>query len=377
MVDTQGYNPYKFGFVGGSDSHNTGVPYRPEQLLRRPRRQRRPDRDPHERLISSAAWMFASENPAGLTGIWAEENTRESLWDAMQRRETFGTSGVRIQVRLFGGWDYGKEPARRCRLGRAKAYDGGTTMGSDLPAAPSGAKAPSFVVWAVKDPASGNLDRVQIVKGWTKHGQSFEKVHDVVWSGDREPAVGTGQVPPIASTVDLKTGTFTNENGATELSTVWTDPDFDPEPARLLLRARPRDPDAALDHGAGRQARRRHSRRGAGNGSGARLELADLVRADDRRNGWPRWGDGRRPRSERRPRPDRGRAEDADRRQGDLGPQQRHRRRAQAPLRQERHGRHPACRRQERRCCRASPATCRGRPTRTSARPTPSPTARS
>ena len=121
--------------------------------------------------------MFAGldvrlENPAGLTGVWAEENTRASLFDAMQRKETFGTSGPHIKLRFFGGWDYSPEIVRQKDWVKA-AYAKGVPMGGDLP--PAKAKAPTFAVWAVKDPTSGNLDRIQIVKGWTESGQSFRE----------------------------------------------------------------------------------------------------------------------------------------------------------------------------------------------------------
>jgi hypothetical protein len=158
--------------------------------------------------------------------VWAEENTREAIFAAMQRRETFSTSGVRIQVRLFGGWDF--QPALLHDKDWVKTgYAKGVTMGADLPAAPQ-AKAPSFVVWAVKDPDSANLDRIQIVKGWSKNGQSFEKIHDVAWSGERQLDPATGKVPAVGNTVNLATATYQNTIGAVELKTVWTDPDFDP-----------------------------------------------------------------------------------------------------------------------------------------------------
>jgi hypothetical protein len=227
MQDAQGYNPYKFGFVSGSDSHNSGAPYRQTNFF-----------GGHgindgtiETRMSGHIFTGADvrwESPAGLSGIWADENTRESLWDAMHRRETFATSGTRIQVRLFGGWDYAEDIFDGDNWVQA-AYAGGTTMGADLPAPSGDGKTPAFVVWAVKDPTAGNLDRIQIIKGWTKDGQSFEKVYDVAWAGDREPNTWTGEVPPIESTVDLDTATYTNEFGATELMTVWTDPDFDPD----------------------------------------------------------------------------------------------------------------------------------------------------
>jgi hypothetical protein len=143
----------------------------------------------------------------------------------MQRKETFAVSGPHIKVRLFGGWEYATDMLADkdwVKTGYAK----GVPMGGDLP--PARAKAPTLMVWAVKDPTSGNLDRIQIVKGWTKSGQSFEKVFDVVWAGERKPAKGTGVVPAIGSTVDVENATYTNTIGAVELKTVWTDPEFDP-----------------------------------------------------------------------------------------------------------------------------------------------------
>jgi hypothetical protein len=165
------------------------------------------------------------ENPAGLSAIWAEENTRASLFDAMQRKETFATSGPHIKLRFFGGWEYSADMIQGkdwVKTGYAK----GVPMGGDLPEPKS--KAPTFVVWAVKDPTSGNLDRIQIVKGWARNGQSFEKIYDVAWAGDRKPDFITGKVPPIGSTVDIANATYTNTIGNVELKSVWTDPDFDP-----------------------------------------------------------------------------------------------------------------------------------------------------
>ncbi|WP_261330762.1 DUF3604 domain-containing protein [Rhizobium leguminosarum] len=224
MMEARGFNPYKTGFVGGSDSHNTGVPYRQDNFYGGHVLN---DGDIKQRM---SGYVFAGldvrlENPAGLTGVWAEENSRESLFDAMQRKETFATSGPHIRVRFFGG------PNETGVVGKQdwvkSAYAGGVPMGGDLP--PLGeAKTPSFVVWAVKDPTSGNLDRIQIVKGWTKHGQSFEKVFDVAWAGNRTPDKFSGVVPPIGSTVDISDATYTNTIGAVELKGEWADPEFDP-----------------------------------------------------------------------------------------------------------------------------------------------------
>jgi len=228
MQDVRGYNPYKFGMAGGSDSHNTGSPYRQDNFY-----------GLHADADGTLERRFAGvliggtmdvrlENPGGLTGVWAEENTRASLWDAMYRKETFGVSGPHIKVRFFGGWGYGKDLLNAADWVK-QSYAGGVAMGADLRPMPSGGKgmAPSFVVWAVKDPSSGNLDRVQVIKGWTKNGQSFEKIFDVAWAGDRRPDRWSGRVPAIQSTVDLEKATYTNSVGAAELKTVWRDPEFD------------------------------------------------------------------------------------------------------------------------------------------------------
>jgi hypothetical protein len=147
----------------------------------------------------------------------------------MYRKETFGVSGPHIKVRFFGGWNY-KSDVLKAKDWVHQSYANGVPMGADLQAMPSGkGVAPTFVVWAVKDPSSANLDRIQVIKGWTKNGQSFEKICDVVWSGsDRKPDKWTGRVPAIKSTVDIQNATYTNDVGSTELSTVWSDPDFDP-----------------------------------------------------------------------------------------------------------------------------------------------------
>ena len=223
MQETRGYNPYKFGVVGASDSHNTAVPYTESNFFGA---HGLTDATPQMRLSGKKT---AGLDPAllatsGLGGVWAEENTREAIFAAMQRKETFGTSGVRIQVRLFGGWEFGHEELRHrdwVKIG----YEKGVPMGGDLPALRG--KAPTFMVWAVKDPEDANLDRIQIIKGWTKHGQIFEKVYDVAWSGERKHDPATGQLSPVGNTVDIQQATYTNTIGAVELKTVWTDPEFD------------------------------------------------------------------------------------------------------------------------------------------------------
>src|SRR5438094_4479397 len=225
LQDTKGFNPYKFGFGAASDSHNTAVPYRQDNFFGG---HSFTDGTIETRMSGNLVGGFfdaRTESTSGLTGVWAEENTRASIFDAMARKETFGVSGPHIKVRMFGGGEYDAgmmANADWVKTGYAK----GVPMGGDLP--PAKAKAPTFAVWAVKDPTSGNLDRGQVIKGWTKSGQSFEKVYDVVWAGDRKADRWTGMVPPIGSTVDIEKATYTNTIGAVELKTVWTDPEFDP-----------------------------------------------------------------------------------------------------------------------------------------------------
>jgi len=224
MQDVRGYNPYKFGMAGGSDSHNTGSPYRQDNFYGG---HAEIDGTVDRRMAGVLAFGTLDvryENPGGLTGVWAEENTRESIWDAMYRKETFGVSGPHIKVRFFGGWGYNKDIFKASDWVH-QSYANGVPMGADLP--PLKGTAPTFVVWAVKDPTSGNLDRIQVIKGWTKNGQSFEKIFDVAWAGDRKPDKWSGRVPAIQSTVDLEKATYTNDVGSVELKTVWTDPEFD------------------------------------------------------------------------------------------------------------------------------------------------------
>ncbi len=162
---------------------------------------------------------------SGLAAVWATENTRASITEAFKRRETYGTSGPRIMLRFFGGFDFATGDANARNLAQV-GYDKGVPMGSDLTAAPDG-KALSFLIHAVKDPKHANLDRIQVVKGWVgADGTAQEKVYNVGWSDGR--SLGSdGSLPAVGNTVDLTTGRFTNDIGTPELVTVWTDPDFD------------------------------------------------------------------------------------------------------------------------------------------------------
>jgi len=222
-----GVNPFKFGIVAGADAH-TG--FSDNEEFNYTGVHGNLDKTPKVRL--SGAGTTAGESAVnfgspGATGVWAPENTREAIFDAIQRKETFGTSGPLIRLRFFGGWDYSTKLTSDKKFVE-KAYKGGVAMGGDLPAQPKKAKAPTFAVWALKDPDSGNLDRVQIIKGWYQNGYPQEKIYDVSWSDDRKPDAKTGKLPPVGNTVDVKNASYTNSIGDTQLSAVWTDPDFDP-----------------------------------------------------------------------------------------------------------------------------------------------------
>jgi len=223
-----GVNPYKYGIIGASDFHS-GISATEEgnfpgaHGLLDSQADAKKLLSPNDSSIGEP-WVVVSAG--ALTGVWAEQNTRESIFDALRRKETFATSGVRLKVRLFAGWNYTADLLKKADW-VPDAYAGGVPMGADLPAAAGAGKSPSFIVDAVKDPDSGNLDRIQIVKVWFKDGKSQEKVFDVVWAGDRKPDAKTGKLPEIGNTVDIANATYTNTIGATELSAVWTDPYFD------------------------------------------------------------------------------------------------------------------------------------------------------
>jgi len=221
-----GVNPFKYGIVSGADAHTA---FSDNEEFNYTGSHGNVDSSAKKRL--SGAKQTAGEaavnfGTPGATGVWAPENTRAAIFDAMQRKETFGTSGPLIRLRFFGGWDYSKDLVKDKDFVK-KAYKGGVPMGGDLPKMSS--KAPTFAVWALKDPESGNLDRVQIVKGWYQNGYPQEKIYDVALSDNRKPDPKTGKVPPVGNTVNIKEATYTNDIGDSQLSAVWTDPDFKPE----------------------------------------------------------------------------------------------------------------------------------------------------
>lgn len=219
-----GANPYQFGFIGGTDNHN-GAPgdvveenyigsHGPADGTLKDRREGEID-----------GWIKGKEsNPGSLSGVWATQNTRAAIWDAMAARESFATSGTRIRVRFFAGADLPGQPADPRTLVE-QGYKSGVPMGGTIDGA---TKSPTFTVWAAKDPEGANLDRIQIVKGWVDaQGEPQDKVFDAVWSGDRKPD-GNGKVPAVGNTVDLETATYTNAIGSGELMGTWSDPEFAP-----------------------------------------------------------------------------------------------------------------------------------------------------
>jgi hypothetical protein len=223
-----GTNPYKFGMLGSTDSHTSLSTAEEENFFgKHAGKEPRADRWSKPIGCFNNKCVFGWEQASsGYAAVWATENTREALFDAMQRKEVYGTTGPRMIVRFFGGWDFDAKDART-RNPAVAGYSKGVPMGSDLPAAPAG-KAPAFLVAALKDPIGANLDRIQVVKGWMDSaGALKEKVYDVVWSGGRKPGAD-GKVPPVGNTVDLASATWTNTIGEPELITVWKDPDFDP-----------------------------------------------------------------------------------------------------------------------------------------------------
>jgi len=222
-----GVNPFKLGIVAGADAHTA---FSDNEEFNYTGVHAGTDDTPEKRL--AGAQQTAGE-PAlnfgspGATGVWADENTREGIFDGIRRKETTGSTGPLIRVRVFGGWDFADGDLAATDW-VSRGYDRGVPMGGDLPPKPAQATAPSFMVWAMKDPESGNLDRVQIIKGWYRGGYPYEKVYDVAWSDQREPDPDTGKLPPVGNTVDVPNATYTNDIGEAQLSAVWTDPDFDP-----------------------------------------------------------------------------------------------------------------------------------------------------
>ncbi len=223
-----GTNPYKFGMIGSTDSHTSLATTEEDNFFgKHAGYEPKPGRLDHPFMESEAGTIYAWQQVAsGLAAVWASDNTREALFDAMERKEVYATTGSRMGVRFFGGWEFSEQDLNS-RQPAFAGYDKGVPMGGDLPAKPSTSPAPTFMVYSLRDPVGANLDRVQIVKGWVDgNGNTHEKVYDVAWSGERRIGAD-GKLPPVGNTVDVANANWTNTIGAAELGTVWTDPDFD------------------------------------------------------------------------------------------------------------------------------------------------------
>ena len=224
-----GTNPFKFGFIGSTDGHNSAGASDEDNYFGKIGIN---DPTPESRLADKSYGNLPPKlkSAAGLAGVWAKENTRTAIYEALERKETFATSGPRIKLRFFGGWDI--QIDSDSLVGDnwvAKAYQNGVPMGSDLVNSSQSAvgSSPSFIIQAIKDSEGANLDRVQMVKGYLdKEGKPQEKIFEVVWAGDRVMDTN-GKLPAIGNTVDIPNATYTNDIGAVSFQTIWTDPEFD------------------------------------------------------------------------------------------------------------------------------------------------------
>jgi len=223
MQEDIGANPFKFGFIGSSDGHNSAGPVEEDKYFGK---LGNIDMNPELRIGGESDVLRRDKMSAGgLAAVWATENTRDAIFDGLQSRETYATSGTRIQVRFFAGQSIDEQLFDQENW-LSNVYETTVPMGSDM-ILQSG-QAPKFAVWAVKDPEGANLDRVQIIKLWKdSNDQPQEQVFDVAWAGDRKMV--DGKVPSIGSTADASTASYKNTIGEVNLSAVWTDPTFDPK----------------------------------------------------------------------------------------------------------------------------------------------------
>ena len=223
-----GTNPYKFGLIGSTDSHTGLAAVEEENFFgKATNAEPSPKRMTHPFMkTENGAFNGYQLVASGYTGVWAKENTRAEIWDAMARKEVYGTTGPRIMVRFFGGWDFTDDDLNS-RQPAFRGYEKGVPMGGELHGQNDN-RSPTFMVYALRDAMGANLDRIQIVKGWLdSKGKTHEKIYDVAWSAGRE-LDEAGVLPPVGNTVDVEAANWANTIGGSEFGTVWTDPDFDP-----------------------------------------------------------------------------------------------------------------------------------------------------
>jgi len=235
-----GVNPFKFGMIGSTDAHG-GIPSSREENNFSKAHIAEPSADRTEHFLVKGAKpelsiMVKDLGASGLAAVWARENTRESIWDAMSRKETYATTGTRLKVRVFAGWDFKADEVHRPDFAK-QGYDRGVPMGGDLTDAPNG-KAPNFMIRALRDADGANLDRVQVIKGWLDaKGETQERIYDVVVSDGRKIGRDGRCKTQVGNTVDVKDASYTNTIGDPFMAAHWTDPDFDPkQPAFYYIR---------------------------------------------------------------------------------------------------------------------------------------------
>jgi len=224
-----GTNPYRFGQIGSTDSHTSLATAEEDNFFgKHAGYEPSAGRMTHPFMQNDTGVIMGWQMVAsGLAAVWATENTREAIFDAMQRKEVYATTGSRLSLRMFGGWAFTDQDLNS-RMPAVVGYEKGSPMGSSLRAKPDAAKAPSFMVYALRDPVGANLDRIQIVKGWIEaNGETKEQVYNIAWSGDRK-LKRNGKLDAVGNTVDVANANWTNSIGAGDLGAVWTDPDFDP-----------------------------------------------------------------------------------------------------------------------------------------------------
>jgi hypothetical protein len=228
-----GVNPFKFGMIGSTDSHNAIPSTREENWFGKihfvePSPHRRDGVFIESKVDPKYSIRDVDMGASGLAAVWATENTREAIWDAFARREVFATTGTRLRVRVFAGWDFEEPEVQRPDFA-AQGYARGVPMGGDLRPGPEGT-APTFMVRALRDPDGANLDRIQIIKGWLDaDGKTQEKIYDVAVSGERQIGEDGRCKEPVGNTVDVENATYTNDIGSAVLAGYWQDPDFDPK----------------------------------------------------------------------------------------------------------------------------------------------------
>jgi hypothetical protein len=229
LEEKLGTNPFKFGMIGSTDSHTALATADDDNFFgKHAGSEPSAERWEHPFAKFGDLEILGWETLAsGYIAVWAPENTRTALFDAMERKETYATTGPRMLVRFFGGWDF-EEADAVTRVPAAVGYQKGVPMGGDLRNAPAGAS-PTFLVAALKDPLGGNLDRIQIIKGWVDSDNRHERIYDVAVSDGRTIGSDGRCKTPVGSTVDVANANWTNSIGDTEIITVWKDPDFDPD----------------------------------------------------------------------------------------------------------------------------------------------------